>query len=292
MKLELYREPLKNISYLFPSNANEVDWKGTFGVGDILFGLNAVHMMTHLMRKRREVPFVTMNVHWTHGEDYLHHFEDPETIIERAEYLHNFYYDKDAVRMNHIFYSKDEELQRIRHRGFRRKKSPVAVLDALPSWVFRNDILKSSLPVENKVVFWRPLFNKDEPQGWKKVFTDDHWLEIIHLLEMKGYDLVELTYRTPVREAFYHIRTCRFCIFYDGMWQYIAKNLCKPVIALGDNSVIETHNSQGVHFRRPNDPENDLFSYLNKLPKILEHMDRRAGRYRRFMSRELDYENR
>ena len=289
MKFELYHEPLKNLAYLFPAEANEVDWKGTPGVGDILFGLNAVHMMTHLMRKHRDVPYVTMNVYWEHDEQYLHHFEDPETIIERADYLHNFYYDKDAVRMNHLFNTDDKELQRIRHRGFQRRRSPTAVLEGLPSWVFRKDIWCE--PVENKVVFWRPLFNKDIPRGWKRIFTNDHWDKIIHLLEMKGFDLVELTYRTPVREALYHIRTCRFCILYDGMWQYIAKNLCKPVIALGDNSVIGVHNQQGVHFYRPDDPTNDLFAYLNKLPYILKHMDRRANRYKKFILRELSYED-
>ena len=289
VKLELYHEPLKNLPYLFPADENEVDWKGTIGVGDILFGLNAVHMMVHLMRKRREVPYVTMNVYWEHDEQYLHHFEDPETIIERAEYIHNFYYDKDAVRMNHILNSTDTEITSLRHRGFQRLRSPLAVLDGLPSWVFRKDIWCE--PVENKVVFWRPLFNKDIPRGWKRTYSNDDWERIIQILKRKGFNPVELTYRTPVREAMYHIRTCRFCIFYDGMWQYIAKNLCKPVIALGDSGILETHNPQGVHFFKPDDPKRDLFDYLNKLPYILKHTDRRANRYKDFILRELSYED-
>lgn len=289
MNFELYHDPLKKHPYLFPASTNEVDWKGTIGVGDILFGLNAVHMMTHLMRKRREVPYVTMNVYWEHDQNYLHHFEDPETIIERAEYLHNFYYDKDAVRMNHIFNSTDDEIVGLRHRGFQRLRSPLAVLDGIPSWSFRKDVFVK--PIENKVVFWRPLFNKDLPRGWKRTFTNDDWERIIHILEMKGFDLVELTYRTPVREALYHIRTCRFCIFYDGMWQYIAKNLFKPVIALGDSGIIEVHNAQGVHFYKPEDTDRDLYDYLNRLPGILKHMDRRADRYKKIILRELNYED-
>lgn len=288
MNFELYHDPLKKHPYLFTYD-NEVDWKGTPGVGDIMFGLNSVHMMVHLIRKRRPLAQMTMNVYWEHSEDYLHHFEDPETIIERAEYLHSFYHDKDSVKMNHIFNSEDLEIRKLRHRGFQRKSGPTAVLDGLPSWIFHKEVLTD--PVENKVVFWRPLFNKDLPRGWKRTFTDEHWERILHILELKGYNLIELTYRTPVREALYHMRTCRFCIFYDGMWHYMAKNLCKPTIALGHNGILEVHEPQGVHFHTPDKKENDLFKYLNKLPKILDHMDRRADRYKNFILDELNVEN-
>jgi hypothetical protein len=291
MPLELYHDPYKKHPYLI-SDKNEVDWKGTIGVGDILFGLNAVHMLTHMKRKAgKDVPYTVMNVYWTHSEDYLHHYEDPETIIERAEYIHNFYYDKESVRMNHIFNSDDQEIQKLRHRGFQRQRSPLAVLDGIPSWIFRREVWNDN-PVSNKVVFWRPLFNKDLPRGWKRIFTNDDWKRTIDILESKGYELVELTYRTPVREAFYHINTSRFCIFYDGMWQYIARNLCKPVIALGDSGILDVHNPQGVRFYKPDDPERDYFDYLSKLPDIENHMDRRAKQYRDFILGELNVEDR
>jgi hypothetical protein len=158
------RDPWSNLEFYF-TEGDQVDWKGTPGVGDILFGLNAVHMLTHLARKKKHLPQVTMNVFWDHSEDYLHHYEDPETIIERAEYLHNFYYDKDAVKMVHHFNAKDEELWRIRHRGFARVAGPTAVLQGIPTWTYRPDLFAK--PVSNKVVFWRTLFNKDVPRGWK-----------------------------------------------------------------------------------------------------------------------------
>lgn len=283
---ELYHDPLENLPYLF-TYKSEVDWKGTPGVGDILFGLNSVHMMVHMIRKRRPLAQMTMNVHWNHSKEYLHHFEDPETIAERAEYLHNFYHDKDAVRMNHIFDSKDEEIQEIRHRGLQRVEGPTVVLHGLPSWMFRKDAW-STQQQNNKVVFWRPLFNKDAPRGWKRTFGTTEWEKIIRILEKKGFELTELTYRTPVSEALYHIRTCRFCIFYQGMWHYIAKNLCKPTIVLGHNPILKVHDPQAIHFYRPEDKSNDLFKYLDKLPEILEHMDRRANSYKNFILGELN----
>jgi hypothetical protein len=111
-------------------------------------------------------------------------------------------------------------------------------------------------------------------------FTVKEWERIIQFLELKGYDLVELSYRTPVSEALYHIRTCSFCIFYDGMWQYLARNLCKPVITLGGSSICTTHSPQGVWFKKPHDPNNDFWDYLYNLPRTEKHLQSRADRYK------------
>jgi len=284
MKWELYHDPLRNLPfYLTPDNS--VDWKGTPGVGDILFGLNSVHMLAHLANRDQ----IQMNVHWDHDVDHLHHPEDPETIIERCDYLHGFYYNKDVVKVNHIFNGYDEELWRIRHRGFQRKKGPLAVLDGISNWIY--DPHYWPLPheiVQNKVVFWRPLFNAEPPPKWKRSFSVDDWERILDILRNKGYNLVELTYRTPVREAYYHIRNCRFAIYYDGMWQYLCKNFMKPVIALGHSAIVNTHNPQGVHFETPNDPNNNIWSYLDNLPKNLNHMDSRVSRYKKVIMESLN----
>ena len=288
MPLKEYIEPWKKLSFLF-TDTNVVDWKGTIGMGDMLFGLNAVHMLTHLARKERDIEFTTMNVHWVHGPDHLHHFEDPETIIERTDYLHSFYHDHTAVRINHVFNSDDNELSRLRHRGLQRKSGARDVLDGVPSWIFRKDVWKDSSD-SNKITFWRPYaLNAEIPKGWKRTFSPADWERMLSILRDQGYELVELSYRTPVREAMYHINTSRFCIFYDGMWQYIARNLCKPVIALGDNGIIHVHNPQGVNFKFPTTDKRgeSIFTYLTDLPRTKKHMDRRAKKYRDFITTEL-----
>lgn len=285
MKLDLYHDPIKGHPYLF-TRGNEVDWKGTPGVGDILFGLNAVHMMVHLIRKKRNLEQMQMNVFWPHEKDYNFHFEDPETIIERCEYLHQFYHDKNAVHVNHIFNSTDKEIERLRHRGFQRQRGPLTVLDGIPTWIFRQDIWHHN-PVQNKVVLWRPMFNATIPWGWKRSFSPEDWERIIDILQSKGFSLTELTYRTPVREAMYHIRTCRFCIFYDGMWQYIARNICKPVIALGDSAITRVHNPQGVFFKKPTDKENNLFEYLDNIEDNIPKMENAARKYKKFVLNEI-----
>ena len=69
-------------------------------------------------------------------------------------------------------------------------------------WMFRKELWTEGRP--KKVVFWRPTFNREIPSGgkkWKMTFSVKEWERIIHFLELKGYEMVELTYRTPVSEA-------------------------------------------------------------------------------------------
>jgi hypothetical protein len=286
MDWELYYDPWKNHPF-YLTKENFVDWKGTPGVGDILFGLNTVHMLCHLSGRDH----LQINVHWDHNSSHLHHYEDPETIVDRCDYLHNFYYNKDAIKINHCFDSYDKELWEIRHRGFQRKAGPTKVLDGICNWIYDPKYWPDTVD-DNKVVFWRPLFNAESPPSWKRSFGTKDWEQIIKTLEDKGYNLVELTYRTPVREAFYHIKTCRFAIYYDGMWQYICKNFMKPVIVLGKNkNILDVHNPQGVHFYSSDDKNNSLWKYLDKLPQNLNHLDSRVDRYKKVIMDSLNVQD-
>ena len=44
-------DPWKKKSFLF-STDNSFDWKGTIGVGDILFGLNIAYMLSHIRNSK------------------------------------------------------------------------------------------------------------------------------------------------------------------------------------------------------------------------------------------------
>ncbi len=278
---EVYREPISHQ----PIQVNEdyeIDWRGTIGVGDILYGLNAAHALS----KMYDHP-IKMNVFWEHDEDYVYHYEDPETIIERSNILEGMYHNSHNVTVNHIFNSTDIEIKKLRWRGFGHQRHPQKVL-TFHHWLFRKELFQRS---QNKVVFWRPTFNREIPSGgkkWKMTFSVKEWERIIMFLELKGYELVELSYRTPVREAIYHISTSKFCIFYDGMWQYIARNFCKPVITLGGSSIAKVHSPQGVHFSKPHDPDNCFWDYLYRLPQNEKHLEGRARRYKKQLMDKID----
>ena len=74
-----------------------VTWRGTPGVGDFMWALNSVHL--HSWRTKTPID---LEMHWSHGEHHLHHFEDPETIIERMQYMHIFYDRKEDVKISHV----------------------------------------------------------------------------------------------------------------------------------------------------------------------------------------------
>ena len=229
-----------------------ITWRGTPGVGDFMWALNCAHNYAYRFVSGRKV---TLEFHWEHGPRYLHHIEDPETIIERLEYIHNFYHRKDDVQVEHVFKARgrykdiryEDDLRRLengrlrvttpdrkgRHKPrfwFQSDYYNDTKGSALPDsdWGFRDDAFK---PMDKrKVVVWRPTFNAEIPRKWKNELTNEQWDDIISSLGAAGLYTVELTYRTPISEVIYHISTCRQVVCYDGMWHYIARNFFKPIM--------------------------------------------------------------
>lgn len=212
-----------------------IEWKGTPGMGDAMYGLNIAHMRAFISQKP-----VTLNIHWYHSEDFLYHYEDPETIVERANYIHSKYMWNSMVKLEHTFNSTDLKLYAQRYRNVNRnQKHPIARY-----WMF--DPKYFVTPVSNKIVIWRPSFNADAPRWFKLPINDHEWLEIIEKIKNLDYQVVEIDYRTPIREAFYHIRTAQLCLTYEGMWHYIAKNFFKPHAVLSNDGITAWHTPYSV----------------------------------------------
>lgn len=213
-----------------------IDWLGTIGVGDYMMALNTAYFLSHILNEN-----IRLNFHWTHDIDYLYHDQDPETIIERLQFIHDRMYKTEKVSVTHEFNTKDLWLQIFKWRGIRdpKKRNPCSI-NGFNTWKFDDKYFRETDP--NKVVIWTPFENKEKTKKWKYSFQDSHWNMIKdHYLRKHEYDVVELTYRTPIQEAFDHISTCNFFICYDGMWHYIARNFFKPGIAFGKNSIIRSH---------------------------------------------------
>lgn len=276
MKRIVARDPFNKIEYEI---SDFIQWKGNIGAGDLMMGLNACHMIAHMLKSP-----VYMDVHWPHGEDYLFHFEDPETIIERFDYLHSCFYKNETVIVNHIFNSDDEDIVEFRWRGFQRIRKPRgAPFNGINNWVFRDELFRPE--IENKVVIWKPFNNATPSQRWKLSFGRKDWYKIEnHYLKKKhGYDVFELDYRTPIREVVYHISTCKFVVCYEGMWGYVARNFMKPAVVFGNNSIVKVHNPQAIIFAKPIGYEK-LFKDKDNLERKLEQ---KAREYRKKVRRVL-----
>ena len=249
----------------------ELNWGTTPGMGDVMMGLNCAHRWSE---EKKGKP-IHLNLHWFHDDKHLHHFEEEETIIERTDYINQLYLEAN-VTVNHIFNSDRKQLTLPEYRydwlNVRRDRD-------VNNWVFRPNTF---LPVdEDKVVLWRPIFNAEIPRYWKRTITNSEWDFIIYNLKNMGYNVVELCYRTPIREATYHINTCNFIVCYDGMWHYIAQNFFKPMIVASHDAITRYHTRQAVPYAK-----NKFVDYVTNIHTPVDikgeiispydHMKRRA----------------
>lgn len=273
-----------------------VTWRGTPGVGDFMWALNSAHHYAYTQNVK-----VILEMHWEHHKDYLHHFEDPETIIQRMNYIHNFYHRQDDVKIKNVFakktrysdwkYADDLVRQddgRYRVAAIPRKKNRFwfesgfyldkeGATAPISDWVFRKDAFRET--ISNKVVIWRPTFNAELPKTWKRMLTNDEWDGMIDLMRRRGLNVIELSYRTPISEVIYHISTCRQIVCYDGMWHYVGRNFCKPMIVISNEGISKYHTPNAIVSSPIYDDENNIFWWVNNIREMLGHSKRKSNDY-------------
>jgi hypothetical protein len=277
-----------------------VTWRGTPGVGDFMWALNSCHRYAADQNVRK----INLELHWEHGEDYLHHFEDPETIIERCNYIHNFYHQQDRVEIHHIFnadgryrdwkYADDvvneNGINRVAAKHINKNRfwfqSGYYNDDrgaAAPNndWVFRQDAFQEYNP--KRIVFWRPTWNAEKPRTWKRLFDNSDWEQLIIHFKAMGFEMHELSYRTPASEAMYLISTARMVICYDGIWHYAAKNFARPLAVISGEGVTKYHTPNALRLNpETHYDERNVWWWLKHTGDLLGHTKNKA----------VDYENR
>lgn len=275
-----------------------VTWRGTPGVGDFMWALNSCHRYAADYNVRK----INLEFHWEHGPDYYHHFEDPETIIERCDYIHNFYHQQERVEIHHIFNANG----RYRHwkfnddvvledNGERRiaaiqnekarfwfesgiytdKKDGIAPEN---NWIFREDAFQNYIP--NRIVYWRPTWNAEKPRTWKRIFSNEDWDMLISHFKALGYEMHELSYRTPASEAMYLISTARMVICYDGIWHYVAKNFARPMAVISGEGVTKYHTPNALRLNPEISREDKgVWWWIEHTGTLLGHTKKKSVEY-------------
>lgn len=228
---------------------------GPFGMGDAMMYLNVTHAKAHVYNHKE----ITLIFHWPWDENYQYHFEDPEPMHERVDYIHQFYKDKHRVKIKHIFNDDDPFLKE--WKLLTDKQYITQHVEEERSLLSGKSNRSRLWPLDNlqteaipkKLVLWRPTFNREEPRKWKLVLNNSQWEDVIGWFRKEGYQVVELTYRTPIREALYHCRTCELACFYDGMWHMITTGLFKPTIVIGNTAIALYNTVNGIPIRTPNE---------------------------------------
>ena len=94
-----------------------------------------------------------------------------------------------------------------------------------------------------KGVCWTPKYNSEPPKSWKRQLTEEDWTLSKERFESVA-DIIELSYRTPVQNAFEIIKECDFIFCYEGMWHFIARNFAKPIVIQSGEKVTEQNTPQ------------------------------------------------
>ena len=205
-------------------------WRGTWGVGDFMLALQVCHNYCYKNNTK-----VNLEMHWETKEGHLETPQDPETIVERMEWIHNKFYRQEDVTVTHVYESDlflsgnvnpDKNKKRFYFESGAFDDEPAPPND----WVFKKEYYRPrDKGSGNKIVMWTPTYNTEPPRKWKRFLTNDDWHCIIKLLRREGWILDEITYRTPIEEAFTQIQNADYVFCYDGMWHYIAGMFATPI---------------------------------------------------------------
>lgn len=246
---------------------DNIRWKTTVGIGDSMYGLNIAYMRAFINQKPTD-----LQIHYHFPKDYYYHYEDPESVDARVQYVHDRMMWKDMVNVEHVFESTDLKLYTQKYQGVTRHKES----ELYRYWSFEQTL--DTTPIPNKICLWRPSGNlKQQLSGYKLPMLDHEWQRLMDRLADFGYDVAEIDYRTPISEAFYHIRTCEACISYEGMWHYVAKNFFKPHIVFGETSITPWHTPAALYIKGS---EFYIDRDLKKLEYMLEHATEKAYNYK------------
>ncbi len=232
---------------------------------------------------------VNLEMHWETEEGHLETPEDPETIVERMTWIHTKFHRQEDVTVTHVYNSnlfasgnvnpdKNKDRFQFESGAYKGRQCPEA------DWVFKKDEYRHHIKTK-KIVLWTPTYNSEPPRNWKRFLTKDDWSAILSSLSAEGWILVELTYRTPIRDAYKQIQDADYVFCYDGMWHYIAKMFATPIFIPSWEDITGYHCPQVVC--RPN--SKDTLEFVNTFgEKGKNHMDKKADRYLKKLGKLFD----
>jgi len=259
----------------FNNNNSYLVIKGTPGIGDAMYAMNLAYCRSFVYQIK-----VFLIFRWFHDRRFNFHMEDPETIIEKIHYLKHFYETKFTnVTIQHEFNCTDFELWHNRFRNYHRKMPKQnSIKMKYNDWRFADWCRKEVIP--KKIVMWNQTGNANLPRPYKRPFGREEWTLAKDLMDMQGWDVVEIDYRTPIREVFWHINTCEATVSYEGMWHYVAKNFQKPMIVLTKDNITKHHTPNALIYQVPKVKEHSI--------KYFYQFDRKVRRAKDFNKVEVN----
>ena len=201
---------------------------------------------------------------------YYLNWDEVESSVEKFNYLHSMieFKSNNTVKFNHVLlddgvilpehklpigdihnnlgYMKFKAATNKQYRELHKSLS-IMVQDDISNidnrgllWPLKNKLTRK----RKKVTFWRPTFihkiigetsdiswpvSHKKYRGW--LYRYSEWNQILKNLK-ENYDVVEIEYRTPIREVYYHLSTSEFAVGYAGICQNFSCMLSTPTILI------------------------------------------------------------
>jgi hypothetical protein len=188
-----------------------IEWRSKEGYGDFITGLGYAH--SSVIKYNRPVH---INFHWPNSKDHLLSSADKEPIYTRFNHILSWFRPVNNLTITHKFNS----IPKYRFINELEEFNPLHGL-----WYPNRQLTTES----NLVVFWSSKHNLEFP-GYHKDPLYDHWDIVVDQLKELGYNVVEVTYRTPIKEAMNLISRCEFGVGYEGMIHQLYKFMWKPLV--------------------------------------------------------------
>lgn len=188
----------------------KIEWRGGIGYGDFVTGLGYASNCT--IKYNVDVDFI---IHWDHNETYKPNPNDPETILERCQYVYELFCNK--------------------------RMSLTQITNSKPNFRFINQFHEFdpvhgmyNLPLEHKnkkyIVMWTSLNNTVPVKKFKDPLSKNDWLMVKDIVKDFGYDVIDIDYRTPIADVIDLCQNSAGGIGYDGSIHQIFKLIQKPII--------------------------------------------------------------
>ena len=209
-----------------------------------------------------------LKIYWDpkHVSTYTH-FEETEPWQKIVEFLiSHLNINASKVNISHHIGDPYPDNEHYLTRSFWPYNQKETFLSEVKSMrIFKKSKLQTQ---KNKVCFWR--YNKSllsqldrktisaEYRSKNSAYTPEEWSTLANYLNTK-YNFVELEYRTPIREVFYHLSTCEFVVGYGGMWHNLTTSLGIPMISIlnisqtSDDEGSTRWNRQSIDRAHPNE---------------------------------------
>ena len=247
-------------------------------------------------------------IHWEEPEDWLYHPDDVETVCERIACMQSKMHERDRVTVEHVWNSTEmfsfaNSLMNDQYARFKLKPQRYFLesqesntrasgthfpLDRFwySDWQYVDAPYRAtSRPT---IAYWDPHHNAGDIKDYKDV-ADWGSINLALRRMFPEYEVRFLTYRDSFETAYKTIQGADFCVGYDGMWHYVARNMGKHFISLTGDICLP------LHMTTPNEAlfclPDQFWDHLSKMrdPEFRELMINYShGAWRRRLKNILD----